>query len=120
MQIIYATRTGNTRRFLKHSGFIATPIEEIDHVSEEFILVTYTDGRGIIPPGVDRFLEKNSEYLRAVASSGSLNFGEDFARAADIISHRYDVPILHKFELSGKPSDVATFIRRVNELEKSH
>ncbi|MGM1023497.1 MAG: class Ib ribonucleoside-diphosphate reductase assembly flavoprotein NrdI [Bacillota bacterium] len=117
MLIVYATRTGNTRRFLSKTGFRTQPIE-VGDVTEPFILATYTDGEGEVPERVWRFLETNSEQLRGVAAGGSRNFGQWFGRAADEIAAEYDVPVIHRFELSGTPSDVETFKKGVGTLVK--
>lgn len=116
MLIVYASRTGNTRRFIKKTGFRSQPIEEGD-VNEPFVLATYTDGEGEVPQRVQRFLETNADLLRGVAASGSRNFGRWFGRAADEIASEYDIPIIHRFELSGTPSDVETFKKGVGMLE---
>ena len=79
---------------------------------EPFVLIvpTYGSGKGAkdyVPKQVKKFLknEENSSLLRGVISSGNTNFGEEFALAGNIISRRFDVPFLYRFEISGMPGD---------------
>ena len=44
-------------------------------IEEPFLLLTYTDGLGDVPPIVQRFMDKNGKYCRGVAVSGNRNFG---------------------------------------------
>lgn len=118
MLIVYASKTGNVERFVKQTGFPSLKIEEGLVVDEPFVLVTYTRGFGQVPVEVDRFILRNSRKMVGVASSGNLNWGvELFARSGDILSKRYEVPLLMKFELSGTGKDVRTFVERVSEIE---
>ena len=55
-------------------------------IEEPFLLLTYTDGLGEVPPIVQRFMDKNGEYCRGVAVSGNRNFGHhNFGRAGDTV-----------------------------------
>lgn len=111
MLIIYDTFSGNTERFVQKLNVKNTIIRLSPElvVNEEFVLVTYTFNFGKVPDKTIAFLEKNHKYLKAVASSGNRNWGDNFAKAADIISNNYNVPIIHKFELSGTNNDIKEF-----------
>lgn len=115
MLVAYASRTGKVKMFVdKLEGIRSVSIDEIDgKVNEPYVLITYTDGFGEVPNEVEEFLKANHENLIAVCASGNRNFGSNFALSANKISHRYNVPILLKFELSGGKGDVEKFRERV-------
>jgi protein involved in ribonucleotide reduction len=115
--IVYDSRTGNVRRFIHKLNMRAIQITEDLIVEEPFVLVTYTTGFGNVPDKVLHFLKNNHPYLAGVSASGNRNWGSNFAKAADIISNMYGVPLISKFELSGTKSDVEFFIKEVNEIE---
>lgn len=119
MLIVYASRTGNVRRFLNKTKLPSVEITEGLLIEEPFILVTYTDKYGEVPANVQTFLHYNQGYIRGVAASGNRNWGEYFARSADVVSEHYHVPVLHKFELSGMTSDVKYFKKRVEEINET-
>lgn len=86
-------------------------------VNEPYILITFTTGFGDVPDSTHQFLEENSGYLQAIAVSGNRNWGNNYGRAGDIISAKYNVPILMKFELSGTIEDIKTFYERLRQFE---
>lgn len=119
MLIVYASRTGNIKRFVGELGldeYVAS-IDSLYAVNEPFILLTYTDKFGQVPEGVGRFLDRNNQHLIGVSASGNKNWGTHlFAKSADIISKKYDVPIILKFEMSGSKGDVEKFREGVFRL----
>ncbi|MDA8353890.1 MAG: class Ib ribonucleoside-diphosphate reductase assembly flavoprotein NrdI [Firmicutes bacterium] len=119
MHILYASKTGNVRRFIVKTGFSALCIDENPLVEQPFVLVTYTTGFGQVPDQVTQFLQRNHRFLFAVAASGNKNWGEGFARSADIIAEKYGVPILCKFEMSGTKGDVEIFNERMRGIEET-
>lgn len=120
MHIYYLSRTGNVKNFLQRLGEPHTPITGGLIVNEPFILVTYTTGFGVVPSAVETFLEANSSFLKGVASSGNRNFGQYFSLAADIISEKYNVPILSKFELTGTKEEIIAFREEKERIEKAY
>lgn len=66
------------------------------------------------------FLAANSAYLAGVAASGNRNWGDNYAKAADIIATQYGVPMVGRFELAGTDADVRQFIERVNAFDELH
>ncbi len=64
------------------------------------------------------FLADNSDYLAGIAASGNRNWGDNYAKAADVIAAQYGVPIVGRFELAGTDADVRQFIERVNALDE--
>lgn len=118
MKIVYASRTGNVRSFIEKLG--VTDVLEIEDgtetVDEKYILVTYTDGYGELPPEVETFLEGNADNIVAVAASGDLSYGDAYCLAADEVADRYGVPILLKFENDGTNEDVSNFLDEIEKL----
>lgn len=129
MLIIYDTRTGSTRSFVKDCGF--TNVKRISKdliVEEPFVLVTYTttlriDGvkqNGLPPTSTMEFLKHNGEYLVGVAASGDRNWGkENFAKSADYICERYNnAKLICKFQKRGTERDRSVFIKGVELLDE--
>jgi protein involved in ribonucleotide reduction len=114
--IVYDSKTGNVKRFVAKLGLPCIQLKEDLMVNEKFILITYTIGFGEVPKNVMTFLEKNHQYLIGVAASGNRNWGNNFAVAADIIAAKYNVPIIHKFELSGTKKDVEIFLEEAKKI----
>ena len=83
---------------------------EIDYdVDFDYILITPTIGFGKVPEDVERFLKENYKYLKGVVGSGNKNWGNRFAKASEIISEQYNVPLLMKIELHGNTKDLIKF-----------
>jgi len=120
MLIAYDSRTGNVRRFVdKLKDGLRLPSVQIQPdllLDEPFVLITYTTGFGQVPDKVDAFLAGNHAFLRGVAASGNRNWGANFAKSADMIAHRYHVPVLAKFELSGTTRDLEYFQNEVTSI----
>ena len=85
-------------------------------VEGDYILITYTDGVGIIPPTVKAFLDANRAGLKAAAVSGNSERHPDtFCGAADKIAAEYGCPIIARFEKDGDAS-VEEAIRKYMQL----
>lgn len=114
--VFFSNVTGNTARFVEkvnHDGEkIRIPIKDSFDFSpnKPYILVTptYGDpyGKGMVPHQVKKFLKEESKFLAGVISAGNINFGKEYGLAGDLISHKYGVPLLYKFELAGTENDV--------------
>lgn len=116
MLIMYDSRTGNVRRFVKKLDLPAVQLEETMTVDEPYVLITYTTGFGQVPDKVSSFLQRNYRFLSGVCASGNRNWGQNFAGSAERIAQMYGVPVLGKFELSGTPRDVEGFMRGVSQI----
>jgi protein involved in ribonucleotide reduction len=116
MKIIYFSLTGNVHRFVKKTDYDCIRGESDMIVGEDFILITYTFSFGEVPKEVERFLENNHEHLSGVIGSGNMNWGVLYCKAAHIISEKYNVAILQKFELAGNIHDVAKFNKIMGEI----
>jgi protein involved in ribonucleotide reduction len=86
-------------------------------VRSEYVLFVPTYGGGseksAIPRQVRRFLNNpnNRDLLRGVVGFGNTNFGDNFCKAAELISRKTGVPIIARVEIFGTPEDV----NKVNE-----
>ncbi|SCD20639.1 hypothetical protein PSM36_1823 [Proteiniphilum saccharofermentans] len=118
MTIYYDSRTGNVERFVRkvsaRTGWQCLKISEDLIVSSPGHLITYTTKIGQVPYSTGRFMQANSPFILTVSSSGNMNWGANFAVAADKIATRYGIPLLLKFELSGLERDVNAYIEKVN------
>lgn len=114
--IVYDSLTGNVKRFVSKLGIEALKVSQDLIITKPYILITYTIGFGEVPKSTSTFLEKNKDYLIGIAVSGNKNWGDNFAKAADIISAKYNVPIIHKFELSGTNKDVELFLEGAKKI----
>jgi len=115
--IVYDSMTGNVERFVKKLNMESLKIHKELRIAEPYVLITYTTRMGEVSNKTRDFLFDNYPFLKGVASSGNRNWGTNFAKAADIISEQYKVPIILKFELSGTEQDLNTFKERLRELE---
>ena len=106
MQLFYYSRTNNTKRFVEklNSDIDSFSITQA-HPQGNFILITPTYNFGQIPEEVVEFLEQYGNNLVGVISCGNKNWGAAYGQAGNKISERYDVPLLHKLELSGNKKD---------------
>jgi protein involved in ribonucleotide reduction len=104
--IAYASRTGNVRFIAKQLGLPGVEIRDDMTISEPFLLMTFTDGLGQVPPIVQRFMDRNGSYCKGVAVSGNSNFGHHlFGRAGDTIAKEWNIPLVRKIELRGYSQD---------------
>lgn len=119
MIIAYASMTGNVERFVNKLD-IETKVKVSSGLSinSPYVLITYTTGFGEVPNVVKDFLLRamNRENLVAVIGSGNRNWGDMFCGGAEKVASQYNVPLLHKFELSGLDSDVDIVTEKIKEL----
>jgi len=118
MVIVYASRTGNVRRFVSNiRRYECYSISEYDKTLGKYVLITYTTGFGEAPEEVKQFLTEHGENMVAVAASGNRNWGLAFCKSADTISEQYNVPVLHKFEMSGLQRDAEIIEKEMDRFE---
>lgn len=121
MTIYYDSRTGNVERFVRKivekTGWQCLKIADHLVASNSGHLITYTTKIGHVPESTERFMEANHPFILSVSSSGNMNWGANFAVAADKTAARYGMPILLKFELSGLERDVNAFIEKANAYQ---
>ncbi len=104
MKLVYASRTGNVQKLVNKLG-VADALKIADGtetVAEDFVLITYTDGKGNIPKTVKAFLDANAANCKGAAVSGNKDrFAATFTGAADEIAAQYGLPIIARFHMDG-------------------
>ena len=120
MFVYYDSKTGNVQRFIdkikkERPEWSFVKISSDMEISENGHLVTFTTNFGEIPDTTEKFLgnENNRKYIKSVSSSGNMNWGTLFGKAADKIEETYGIPVLMKFELSGTHVQVEYFINSI-------
>lgn len=124
--VYFSSGTRNTAAFVDKLGLDSTRIPtkgEPPTVTTPYVLITPTYGGGpslagptgnrrtpSVPRQVSKFLlaGDNAEYMKAVIAGGNMNFGADYGRAGMLISRKFNVPYVWRFELRGDESDVET------------
>ena len=128
--IYFSNVSENTHRFVQKldEPGVRLPIragEPEVMADEEFVLIVPTYGGGVgeraVPKPVQTFLnhQHNRQLLRGVIAGGNRNFGTDYCLAGRIIAHKTGVPLLHRFEIIGLPSDVTTVNTEMETLWNS-
>jgi len=118
MFVYYDSKTGNVQRFIdkikkEKPEWSFVKISGDMEISENGHLVTFTTNFGEIPDTTEKFLgnENNRKYIKSVSSSGNMNWGTLFGKAADNIEEKYGIPVLMKFELSGTSKEIRNYIK---------
>lgn len=110
MKVVYASRTGNVEKLVQKVG--ATDTLKIkdgtETVDGDYVIFTYTDGKGIVPKPVAKFLEANPGVKAVVGSGNQQWHGDTFNFAAQKIADQYDVPVIAKVDGEGTDDDVET------------
>ena len=100
--IVYASRTGNVRAIVQKLGLPAKELSQVSIVDSPFLLFTYTDGLGSVPPSVATFMASYHSLCKGIIVSGNRNFGHAFfGRAGDLLAERYQLPLVEKLDLRG-------------------
>ena len=117
MFVYYDSKTGNVQRFIdkikkERPEWSFVKISRDMEISENGHLVTFTTNFGEIPSTTEKFLENenNRKYIKSVSSSGNMNWGTLFGKAADNIEEKYGISVLMKFELSGTSKEIRNYI----------
>ena len=120
MFVYYDSKTGNVQRFIdkikkERPEWSFVKISGDMEILENGHLVTFTTNFGEIPDTTEKFLENenNRKCIKSVSSSGNMNWGTLFGKAADNIEEKYGIPVLMKFELSGTHVQVEYFINNI-------
>lgn len=109
MKIAYASRMGHVEGIIKRLGITdALKIEDgTEKIDGEYVIFTYSDGKGIIPKIVESFLQSNPG-VKAVVGSGSMaRHADTFNFAAVKISEAYGVPLIAKLDMDGTDEDIS-------------
>lgn len=108
LKIVYDSYAkGNVSDFVKElSEYKSEKIEEFKNNNENIFLITKTIKFGEIPDKTKNFLKKYSHLVIGVAVSGNKNYGKNFGKAGDLISQKYNIPLVIKFEGKGFKEDI--------------
>ena len=109
MKYVYASRQGKTEKLVQALGLDAVKLEEgTAAIGEDFIIFTYTDGKGVVPKIVEDYLKANGSHLKGVVTTGNMERHADtYCWAGDIIAKDYNVPCLGKVDGEGTEEDKA-------------
>lgn len=116
MKIYYDTFTKNVEKFCHKLPFECQKITENLIVDEHYVLITYTTGFGQVPNTTQDFVTKNPQII-AIASSGNKNWGDNYAKSADIISKQFNLNYIFKFELQGTKKDIEKFESWITKIK---
>ena len=118
IKVEYASKTGHVEKIINKLGLsdALKIVDGTEKIDGEYVIFTYTAGKGKTARPVERFLSANPG-VKAVVGSGSTakSHIETFNYAAENISKAYNVPILAKVDGVGTDEDMA---RIRAELEK--
>ncbi|AFN65360.1 ribonucleoprotein [Mycoplasma wenyonii str. Massachusetts] len=121
IELWYASRTGKVEQIVSKLGFknVNRIFTGEEKATKQFVIFTYTDGYGEVPSIVELFLSNNHNLLIGVAGSGNINFGKNFCNAVTLISQKYGVPALKKFDLGGNKQLISEFREELKALNLS-
>lgn len=110
MKVAYASRTGNVEAVVEKLGLsdAVKIVDGTESIEGEYVVMTYTDGKGIVPAIVEDFLKANPGVTGVVGSGNSERHADTFNFAADIIAKEYGVPVIAKLEGQGTDEDLET------------
>jgi protein involved in ribonucleotide reduction len=126
--VYFSNYSGNTKRFVEKldGNLTRIPIDWDRRnpviVSCDYVLVVPTYGGGseksAIPRQVRQFLniEQNRNLLQGVIGTGNTNFGDNYCKAASLISAKTSVPIVARVEIFGTEHDVQKVKERLGIL----
>lgn len=117
MKIYYDSLTGNVKRFSNKLDYHCYLISDEIITNEQYVLITYTTNFGEVPYTTKEFI-KNNPNIICIISSGNRNWGNNFARSADVIRKKFNLRWWYKFELSGSDKDVDFVNNLIKKLEE--
>lgn len=117
MKLVYASRTGNVQKLINRLGTEALKIETgSEKVDGKYILITYTDGKGVLPEIVEKFIANNRNGLAGAAVSGNKERHPDtFCGAADKLVEQYGTKIIATFDKEGDGNTDAAIKKALSE-----
>ena len=118
IKVAYASKTGHVQKVVDQLGLTDALkiVDGTEKIDGEYVIFTYTTGKGKTPKPVEAFLAANPG-VKAVVGSGSTakSHIETFNFAAENISKAFNVPIIAKLDGVGTDEDLAHI---KTELEK--
>jgi len=118
MKVAYASRMGHVEGIVKKLN-IKEALKIVDgseKIDGDYVIFTYTDGKGIIPKTVESFLQANPN-VKAVVGSGSMERHADtFNFAAIKIGEQYNIPVLAKLDMDGTDEELKDIKAKLEEM----
>lgn len=124
--IVYDSYGGTTKdiaqRVANRIGIKVYSIKEFNEMKEKhnsIILFTFTYKLGKVPETTECFLNSlKQNQLCAVVSNGSKDFEKinKFGVAGDIISEKYNVPLLRKLDNGGSEVDEHALVKMISKM----
>ena len=120
MLLVYMSLTGNVADFVERTGMDSLELNpsSLQEVNQDYIVVipTYV---GYINEDVEEFVEykDNLKHLVGFASSGNLNFNDDYCINGKELSAKYNKPLVFQFEYQGTDQDIIKFRKEVEKIE---
>lgn len=118
MKYAYASKTGHVEKIVGKLGIDALKIVDgTEKIDGDYVIFTYTCGKGKAPKPVLTFLE-NNPGVKAVVGSGSTakSHIETFNFGAENISRDHNVPILAKLDGVGTDEDIEAIKTALSKL----
>ncbi|MER0123944.1 class Ib ribonucleoside-diphosphate reductase assembly flavoprotein NrdI [Streptococcus sp. ZJ93] len=118
IKIVYASRTGHVEKIVNQLHLadalkIKTGTEKVDG---DYVIFTYSTGKGKTPKVVEQFLA-NNPGVKAVVGSGSMaKHAETFNFAAENIAQTYQVPILAKLDGVGTSQEIEDLAKLLENM----
>ena len=121
MKIVYLSLTGNIRKFVKKIGMDSVELNYSNpttEMNEDYILITPTYDDEITDV-ISEFInyKDNISHLKGFVGSGNKNFDDSYCFNAEVLSRKYNKPLIFKFEMSGTDNDIMKFKEEVNNVE---
>ena len=87
-------------------------------MNEDYILITPTYDDEITDV-ISEFInyKDNISHLKGFVGSGNKNFDDSYCFNAEVLSRKYNKPLIFKFEMSGTDNDIMKFKEEVNNVE---
>lgn len=121
MKVVYDSRGGTTKNTAKEVskklGLDCLDIKRINKIEDEYILFTYTDGKGEVAVDTEPFLFINNSKCKGVVVNGSKDFliVNTYCMAGEIIREEYGIPIIKKLDKGGSKSDISLIVKYLSK-----
>ncbi len=100
--------TGQGKRFAQKLGFPVFDIATCQPLNNQHvILVTRSYNFGEIPETTLSFIHTYRTHIIGVVVGGNRTWGQNFGAAGEKIQTMFGIPLIHKFEGTGFPSEVS-------------
>ncbi|MDV3166840.1 MAG: class 1b ribonucleoside-diphosphate reductase subunit alpha [Vigna little leaf phytoplasma] len=123
MKIVYdGYEKGNIFYFVKQiekKGYKIEEIKKFKNTEEDIFLVTKTVKFGEVSEVTNSFLKKYFSFVIGLAVSGNKNFGNNFGKAGELISQKFNIPLILKFEGQGFNEDVLFLTEWLENYKKN-